>query len=77
MQLQEPITALPNNLEEFDLTLDGETGDFIYTYSTNGTRTGIATLFSRLNDNGLMIGDVHTSQSSLEDIMIDLLGENT
>ena len=77
VQLQEPITALPNNLEEFDLTLDGETGDFIYTYSTNGTRTGIATLFSRLNDNGLMIGDVHTSQSSLEDIMIDLLGENT
>ena len=76
VQLQEPITTLPDNLIEFDLSLDEDTGDYIFGYSANSARTGIATLFSRLNDNGMMIGDVKTSQSSLEDIMVDLLGEN-
>lgn len=77
VQLTEPLTELPAYLSALDLSLDSKNGDLVYTYEADGTRTGIATLFSTLNENGLIIKDVQTSQSSLEDIMIDMLGENS
>lgn len=76
VQLATPLTQLPAFAQDLDLALDDKTGDLIYTYKTDGQRTGIARLFSALNDNGIAIADIQTSQSSLEDIMIDMLGED-
>lgn len=75
VQLVEPLTELPEYLQELDLVLDAKTGDLIYTYEADGKRTGIASLFSTLSENGIILRDVQTSQSSLEDIMIDMLGD--
>ncbi|PCI88209.1 MAG: multidrug ABC transporter ATP-binding protein [Hyphomicrobiales bacterium] len=76
VQLIEPLTQMPDYLQGLDLVLDAATGDLIYTYEADGKRTGIANLFSTLSENGIIIGDVQSSQSSLEDIMIDMLGDN-
>lgn len=75
VQLVEPLTQLPEYLQKLDLVLDAKTGDLVYTYEADGKRTGIASLFSTLSENGIIIRDVQTSQSSLEDIMVDMLGD--
>lgn len=75
VQLVDPLKKLPDYLQALDLVLEAKTGDLIYTYEADGKRTGIANLFSTLSDNGIIIRDVQTSQSSLEDIMIDMLGD--
>ena len=45
----------------------------IYTYDTQGERTGIAALLNDLNKSGIRFKDLHTTQTSLEDIFVDLV----
>ncbi|MGB2069662.1 MAG: multidrug ABC transporter ATP-binding protein, partial [Candidatus Puniceispirillaceae bacterium] len=42
-------------------------------YDTRGERTGITRLLTDINGAGLSLRDVQTSQSSLEDIFVDLV----
>jgi ABC-2 type transport system ATP-binding protein len=44
-----------------------------YAYGGTGERTGITTLLSDLSKAGFMMRDLHTEQSSLEEIFITLL----
>ncbi|HEY4723200.1 MAG TPA: multidrug ABC transporter ATP-binding protein, partial [Anaerolineae bacterium] len=45
----------------------------IYSYDTQGERTGITGLLEDLNRAGLRFNDLNTTQSSLEDIFVDLV----
>ncbi|NIW24096.1 MAG: multidrug ABC transporter ATP-binding protein, partial [Gammaproteobacteria bacterium] len=45
----------------------------IYTYDTQGARTGITPLLQELNAVGIRFKDIHTTQSSLEDIFVSLV----
>ena len=45
----------------------------IYTYDAQGERTGIVALLKDLNDAGIRFKDLHTTQSSLEDIFVTLV----
>ena len=47
-----------------------------YTFDSQGERTGIASLLRRLADHGIAYTDLHTSQSSLEDIFVSLVHQN-
>ena len=75
IDLQQPIDAIPAGLEAYNLTLaDGGTS-ILYVYDTRAERTGITSLLGDLNKAGLLLRDVQTSQSSLEDIFVDLVKE--
>ena len=76
VQLTEPITDVPLALPSPDVELSADGRSLIYTYDTNAERTGITKLLSKVADSGLVLQDVATRQSSLEDIFVDLLKED-
>jgi ABC-2 type transport system ATP-binding protein len=73
LQLQERLQAIPKQLEGYGLELDGDGRELTYTYNTKGERTGITKLLGELNHAGVKFSDVNTTQSSLEEIFVDLV----
>jgi len=71
--LQTPVTSLPAGLAEYQLRLSADGEALIYSYDTKAERTGITGLLSALSAAGLALRDLRTSQSSLEDIFVDLV----
>lgn len=77
VELREAINAIPESLQPFDLSIGDDSKTLIYTYETRGgQRTGITKLLSAINDSGLQLQDIQTSQSSLEDIFVDLVRDD-
>ena len=71
--LQQSLDAIPPQLQSYNLELaDGGTC-LIYTYDTHAERTGITALLGTLNEAGIKFKDLQTTQSSLEDIFVDLV----
>ncbi len=76
IELQSPISAIPDGLAKYDLEL-GEGGNSLkYTYDTKSDRTGITQLLSALSGEGLVLKDLQTHQSSLEEIFVSLVRED-
>lgn len=75
LQLHAPLTALPESLAGFDLSLSQDGTELTYTYDTQRERTGIRTLLNTLDDAGITFRDLQTTQSSLEDIFVGLVKE--
>lgn len=73
VQLTEPIEAIPESLAPHGLELSGEADTLIYTYDTKAERTGITALLTDVAAAGLVLADVSTRQSSLEDIFVGLV----
>jgi ABC-2 type transport system ATP-binding protein len=73
LQLRQPLPTVPADLAEFGLELNSDATELVYTYDTQRERTGIATLLSKLGQHGITIRDLHTSESSLEDIFVSLV----
>src|SRR6202045_867979 len=73
LHLQKRLDALPDALAAHRLTLAADGSEIIYTYDTQGERTGITALLKDLNLAGIRFRDLHTTQSSLEDIFVDLV----
>ena len=72
IDLQDAITAIPDALTAYDLKLEPGGETLFYIYDSTEKRTGIARLLADVNDSGLRIRDVATSQSSLEDIFVNM-----
>ena len=73
IDLQDEITTLPDSLSGYDLRLSADGRQLIYAYDTKAGRTGITGLLTDLSAAGLVLRDLQTSQSSLEDIFVDLV----
>jgi ABC-2 type transport system ATP-binding protein len=73
LHLHKRLDALPDALGAHRLTLAADGSEIIYTYDTQGERTGITALLKDLNLAGIRFRDLHTTQSSLEDIFVDLV----
>ena len=73
IHLQEPLAVLPESLSDYGLELVADGAELCYTYDTHGERTGITGLLSGLQAAGIAYNDLRTSQSSLEDIFVDLV----
>jgi ABC-2 type transport system ATP-binding protein len=73
LQLHKKLDAIPAELDAHHLTLAADGGELVYTYDTQGERTGITALLKDLNLAGIRFRDLHTTQSSLEDIFVDLV----
>lgn len=75
LQLQNPIDQLPAELSEYQLEIVNEGNELIYTFDTQEENTGIAGLLRRLDRLGIDFKDLHSKQSSLEEIFISLVKE--
>jgi ABC-2 type transport system ATP-binding protein len=73
LQLHDSLTTIPAELDGHHLTLANGGSELIYTYDTQGPRTGITGLLTDLARAGIRFKDLDTSQSSLEDIFVDLV----
>jgi ABC-2 type transport system ATP-binding protein len=73
LHLHRRLDAVPDALAAHRLTLASDGSELIYTYDTQGERTGITALLRDLNQAGIRFRDLHTTQSSLEDIFVDLV----
>lgn len=75
VQLSKPITEIPASLVSGALRLKEDGSALIYSYDTKSERTGITKLLAEVAAAGLVLRDVVTRQSSLEDIFVDLVHE--
>ena len=73
IDLQDEITTLPDSLSGYDLRLSADGRQLVYAYDTKAGRTRITGLLTDLSAAGLALRDLQTSQSSLEDIFVDLV----
>ena len=75
LQLQRALTTLPGTLGGYPLELSADGSELTYTFEAQGGRLGIVALLKDLNDAGIEFKDLHTTQTSLEDIFVDLVKE--
>jgi ABC-2 type transport system ATP-binding protein len=73
MTLQSPLARLPDDLASLPLELSADGNALIYTFDTQSDDTGIAPLLRRLSSHGIDFRDLHSSESSLEEIFVSLV----
>jgi ABC-2 type transport system ATP-binding protein len=73
LQLAEPLTEAPPLLADYNLELSEDGQTLTYTFETERERTKITALLRALDTQGIVFSDLHTSQSSLEDIFVSLV----
>ncbi|MFQ5609163.1 MAG: ABC transporter ATP-binding protein [Woeseiaceae bacterium] len=73
LHLNEPLSDVPQNLVGFELEVSADGRELIYTYDTQEDHTGITKLLGELQGAGIRFHDLNTSQSSLEEIFVDLV----
>ncbi|MDQ6922609.1 MAG: ABC transporter ATP-binding protein [Pseudomonadota bacterium] len=73
LHLQDTLQFIPAELTAYHLELANGGSDLIYTYDTQGERTSIAPLLDDLDKAGVRFKDLQTTQSSLEDIFVNLV----
>ncbi|KAF1709523.1 ABC transporter ATP-binding protein [Pseudoxanthomonas sacheonensis] len=73
LQLQTPLQRLPEELSGLALELTDEGHALVYTFDTQTEETGIAALLKRLGELGIDFKDLHSSESSLEEIFVSLV----
>jgi ABC-2 type transport system ATP-binding protein len=73
LQLQEPLATIPAALGAHNLELADSGSALVYAYDTRGEKTGITALLSDLAASGIRFRDLKTSETSLEDIFVNLV----
>lgn len=73
LQLQAPLSEIPKALSDYSLELAADGHDLLYTYDAQSEQTGIATLLRQLEKNNIDFKDLHSSESSLEEIFVSLV----
>ncbi len=73
VDLRTPISEIPSQLNEFDVELSADGQRLTYTFDTQSEKTGITKLLQAVSEAGLGLKDLNTSQSSLEDIFVNLV----
>jgi ABC-2 type transport system ATP-binding protein len=73
LQLQDKLSEIPQSLQVHNLQLAGDGEELVFHYDTRAERTGITALLNDMRTAGLSFKDLRTTQSSLEDIFVDLV----
>ena len=76
IELTYPINVIPSNLEKFNLKIDNTKKTLTYTYDNRADKTGITSLLSEIKNQGMILKDLSTEQSSLESIFLNLVKES-
>ena len=75
IELQEPAKKIPTSLSRFNLTLSNDGMQLNYIYDVRAKKTGIVDLLSELKKASFKLRDLQTSQSTLEEIFVNLVKE--
>ena len=73
VELEEVVRAVPDVLAPWMLDLSADGNQLTYTYDPHNTRTGISGLLQAIGEAGLVLKDLRTTQSSLEEIFVNLV----
>jgi ABC-2 type transport system ATP-binding protein len=73
IDLEQGIEVIPASLNSWSLVLSPDGNQLTYTYDSHSKHTNIGELLREIARTGLLLKDVNTSQSSLEDIFISLV----
>jgi ABC-2 type transport system ATP-binding protein len=73
LQLQRPLNGIPKDLENFSLELTDNGNSLVYTFDAQTEQTGMSALLRTLAERGIDFKNLHSSESSLEDIFVDLV----
>jgi len=76
LHLQKPLQSIPAELQSWALELKADGNDMVYTVGSADS-VDISTLLKRLSELSIVIKDLQTHQSSLEDIFVNLVTERT
>jgi ABC-2 type transport system ATP-binding protein len=75
LALAEPMKTIPPELADWHVTLKADGKELEYVFDANDERTGIPSLLRRMTDLGIAFKDLHTRESSLEDIFVGLVSD--
>jgi ABC-2 type transport system ATP-binding protein len=73
LQLQSPLEKIPDELAGHPLELSADGNALVYTFDAQCKGTGIAGLMRQLSAHGIDFKDLHSSESSLEEIFVGLV----
>jgi ABC-2 type transport system ATP-binding protein len=73
LELQAPLERVPEGLNGYKLELSADGRQLTYSFDAQAEETGITGLMRRLHEAGVDFKDLHTEQSSLEDIFVSLV----
>ncbi|BDU18249.1 ABC transporter ATP-binding protein [Lysobacter auxotrophicus] len=76
LTLQAPLERIPEDMADYPLELAEDGTALVYTFDVQAQETGIAALLRRLTQHGIDFKDLHSSESSLEDIFVSLVRQN-
>jgi ABC-2 type transport system ATP-binding protein len=71
--LQQPLAAIPESLAKLPLELSEDGTQLTYSFDVQSDQTGIASLLKQLGEHGIDFKDLHSNESSLEDIFVSLV----
>jgi ABC-2 type transport system ATP-binding protein len=74
LHLHEPMQRIPAELSSWGLELKSDGHDLVYTVDGTGSMD-IPALLKRMNELSVVVKDLQTQQSSLEDIFVKLVSE--
>ncbi len=75
LSLQSPLAHVPQALAGYPLELSADGCSLTYTFDTQSEKTGITPLLRELGEHGIDFKDLHSSESSLEEIFVNLVHE--
>lgn len=73
IELSSATDSLPSSMSAFDLELSEEGSALTYTYDPLNTDTGVNELLQVIQREGMVIKDVHSTKTSLEEIFVNLV----
>ena len=73
IKFKSPINKIPKTLSKYKLAMSEDRLSLMYIYDTKASRTGITRLMKDIASTDLILQDLKTSQSSLEDIFVSLI----
>ena len=73
VELDAAMSASPEVLAPWKLDLSSDGSQLTYTYDPHRTNTGINGLLQAITEAGMVINDVHTTKTSLEEIFVSLV----
>lgn len=73
LHLQQPLAAVPEGLRGESLEIEGGGWRIVYTFDAERRDTGIPEVLARLGQHGIVLKDLATRESSLEEIFVNLV----
>lgn len=73
IQLSEPLAEIPSPLRTYRPELSEDKTELIYTFDSINEQSDLPELLRLLNEHNIEFKDIHSTESSLEDIFVDLV----